>query len=188
MQRVVARRRGAAADEWAAPDAGQADLRQDYLTFLAAEPGGMWRGCRSGRLTGSALVVDPSLRRVLLTLHPKVGRWLQLGGHCEPGDATMVAVAIREAVEEGGIAGVRIDPEPLNLDIHPIECVRGVPNRHLDVQFLAIAPAGAEPVISDESLDLHWWPMDALPPGNDEVGIAQLVQRAATRLGYAVRP
>jgi len=170
---------------WAAPDADQADLRQEYLDFLAAEPDGMWRACRAGHLTGSALVVDPSRRRVLLTLHPKVGRWLQLGGHCEPGDRTMVAVALREAVEEGGIAGVRIDPHPLNLDIHPIECVRGVPNRHLDVQFLAIAPADAEPVISTESLDLRWWPMDALPPGSDEVGIASLVQRAAARLEYA---
>jgi 8-oxo-dGTP pyrophosphatase MutT (NUDIX family) len=167
---------------WTPPDAGQAELRQEYLEFLAAEPGGMWRACRAGHLTGSALVVDPSRRQVLLTLHPKVGRWLQLGGHCEPGDRTMVAVALREAVEEGGIAGVRIDPEPLNLDLHPIECVRGIPNRHLDVQFLAIAPAGAEPVISDESLDLRWWPMDALPPGSDEVGIARLVQRAAARL------
>jgi hypothetical protein len=42
-------------------------------------------------------------------------------------------------------------------------------------------------VISDESLDLRWWPMDALPPGSDEVGIARLVQRAAARLGYAAR-
>jgi 8-oxo-dGTP pyrophosphatase MutT (NUDIX family) len=165
-----------------APDGGQAALRDEFLAFLGAEPDAMWRSCRAGHLTGSALVVDPARRRVLLTLHHKVGRWLQLGGHCEEGDATLAGVARREAVEEGGISGVTVDPDPLDLDIHPIECVRGIPNRHLDVRFLALAPAGAEPVISDESLDLRWWPMEALPPTAAADGIDRMVALAATRL------
>jgi 8-oxo-dGTP pyrophosphatase MutT (NUDIX family) len=127
-------------------------------------------------------VVDPDRRAVLLTLHPKVGRWLQLGGHCDPGDRTMASVALREAVEEGGIAEVELDPDPLDLDIHPIECVRGIPNRHLDVRFLVRAPAGAEAVISAESLDLRWWPMDALPAGCNADGIGRMVRLAADRL------
>jgi 8-oxo-dGTP pyrophosphatase MutT (NUDIX family) len=167
---------------WSAPDAAQDALRREYLEFLAAEPDGMRRACRTGHLTGSALVVDPDQGRVLLTLHPKVGRWLQLGGHCEDGDTTMAGVALREAVEEGGIAGVTIDPDPLDLDIHPIECVRGIPNRHLDVRYLALAPAGAEPMISDESLDLRWWPMDALPPAAERDTIGRMVRVAAARL------
>jgi 8-oxo-dGTP pyrophosphatase MutT (NUDIX family) len=166
---------------WQAPSAHQDGLRAEFLEFLAAEPGAMWRACRTGHLTGSALVVDPIRRAVLLTLHPKVGRWLQLGGHCEPADATLAGVALREAVEEGGIAGVVVDPDPIDLDIHPIECVRGIPNRHLDVRFLALAPAGSEAVISDESLDLRWWPIDALPPDCDE-GTYRLIHTAATRL------
>lgn len=168
-------------NDWTAPDTEQQELRREYLGFLAAQPDGMRRACRSGHLTGSALVVDPYERRVLLTLHPKVGRWLQLGGHCEEADQTLTGVALREAVEEGGIADVTVDPDPLDLDIHPIECVRGIPNRHLDVRFLVTAPAGAEPVISDESLDLRWWPMDALPPDADD-SIVRMVRRAAARL------
>ncbi len=166
---------------WTPPDDGQHALRQQYLDFLADRPDGMRRACRSGHLTGSALVVDPHERRVLLTLHPKVGRWLQLGGHCEDADRTLAGVALREAVEEGGIADVTVDPDPLDLDIHPIECVRGIPNRHLDVRFLVTVPAGAEPVISDESLDLRWWPMDALPPDADD-SIVRMVDRATERL------
>lgn len=166
---------------WRAPTADQDGLRAEFLEFLAAEPGAMWRACRTGHLTGSALVADPIRRAVLLTLHPKVGRWLQLGGHCEPGDSTLAGVALREAVEEGGIAGVVVDPDPIDLDIHPIECVRGIPNRHLDVRFLALAPAGSEAVISDESLDLRWWPIDALPPDCDE-GTYRMIRTAAARL------
>jgi hypothetical protein len=40
-----------------------------------------------------------------------------------------------------------------------------VPTRHFDVQFLAIAPAGAEPVRSSESMDLQWFGWDDLPSG-----------------------
>jgi len=166
---------------WIPPDLEQGALRREFLDFLAGHPDGMWRSCRDGHLTGSALVVDAARRRVLLTLHPKVGRWLQLGGHCDPGDATLAGVALREAVEEGGIAGVQLDPDPLDLDIHPIECVRGVPNRHLDVRFLVLAPDGAEAVISDESLDLRWWSMDALPDGC-EASIRRMVRMASRRL------
>ena len=44
----------------------------------------------------------------LLTLHPRLGRWVQLGGHCEDGDADIAAAALREAREESGIDGLTI--------------------------------------------------------------------------------
>jgi hypothetical protein len=56
--------------------------------------------------------------------------------------------------------------------VHPITCSLGVPTRHFDVRFVVRAPAGATPVRSDESLDLRWWPVDALPP--DPTGTAGL--------------
>ena len=60
----------------------------------------MSRECRAGHLTASSLVLNASRTHVLLTLHPKVGRWLQLGGHCEPADRSLRDAAVREAVEE----------------------------------------------------------------------------------------
>jgi 8-oxo-dGTP pyrophosphatase MutT (NUDIX family) len=105
---------------------------------------------------------------VLLTLHPRVGRWVQLGGHCEPGDATLAAAALREATEESGIADLRLDPVPVHLDVHPITCSLGIATRHFDVRFVATAPARGVPVRSDESVDLRFFPVDALPPDADD--------------------
>jgi 8-oxo-dGTP pyrophosphatase MutT (NUDIX family) len=128
------------------------------------------------------VVVDPSRSSVLLTLHPRVGRWVQLGGHCEPGDHTLLDAAAREAREESGIGALSFDPQPLGLDIHPITCSLGVPTRHFDVRFLAVAPPGAQPTVSDESLDLRWFRWDALP-GDIDPELAGLFAAARARLG-----
>jgi 8-oxo-dGTP pyrophosphatase MutT (NUDIX family) len=149
---------------WAPADPGQQALRQAFLGFLAARPDGCARSCEPGHLTASAVVLSQDGSQVLLTLHPRVGRWVQLGGHCEEQDAGLAAAALREATEESGVTGLVIDPEPLHLDVHPITCSLGVPTRHFDVRFLLRAPAGATPVRSAESTELAWWPVHAAPP------------------------
>ncbi len=153
---------------WSPPDSAQAALREAYLGFLAARPDATQRSCAAGHLTASAVVMPADRSTTLLTLHPRVGRWLQLGGHCEPGDISMAQAALREAVEESGITDLRVVSDPIHLDVHPITCSLGVPTRHFDVQFLVIAPPGAQPVISDESLDLRFFPIDDLPPDTDD--------------------
>lgn len=150
-------------ERWRPIDAGQEALRQAFLGFLAARVDACSRSCAAGHLTASAVVLDATKERVLLTLHPRVGRWLQLGGHCEPTDTTLMAAALREATEESGIAGLRIEPEPVHLDVHPVTCSLGVPTRHFDVRYVVRAPMAARPVRSDESIDLQWWPVDMLP-------------------------
>jgi coenzyme F420-0:L-glutamate ligase len=159
-----------------------AAVRQGFLGFLASRPDAMWRSSAPGHLTASALIVDPSRGAVLLTLHPRVGLWVQVGGHCEPGDHTLLDAAAREAREESGIGSLSFDPTPLGLDVHPITCSLGVPTRHFDVRFLAVAPEGAEPVRSDESLDLKWFGFDELPDGTSSE-LPRLLQVARLRLG-----
>ena len=162
---------------WEAPSRAQGSLRHAVLAFLDARDDACLRECVPGHITASALVLDESGDQVLLTLHPRLGRWVQLGGHCEADDGDIVAAALREATEESGIEGLRIEPELVAIHVHPVTCSLGVPTRHLDLQFAAYAPAGAQIAVSDESVDLRWWPADSLPAGSDEA-LAYLVARA----------
>ncbi|MBF6194924.1 NUDIX domain-containing protein [Nocardia sp. CDC186] len=142
-------------------------LREAMLAFLGSAPRGCLREHAPGHITASAVVFSHDGREVLLTLHPRVGRWIQLGGHCEERDETVADAALREATEESGIAGLRLEPGLYGAQAHPITCSLGVPTRHLDLLFRITAPAGALPVRSHESTDLRWWPVHALPTDAD---------------------
>ena len=185
---------GAAADAgrllsgWTPPNARQDAVRTDFLALLA-EHGrrAAERDLRVGHLTASTLLLDDARERVLLTLHPLAGKWFQLGGHIEPGDATVAQAAGREAAEESGVAGITLGPVPINLDVHPTTCRdsrRGLgPSVHWDIQHVAFAPPGAPARRSEESLDLAWFPLDTLPDGADHV-VRGLVARVR-ELGHA---
>ena len=166
--------------DWRAPDAAQDSLRHAVLAFVHGRSDACRRECVPGHVTASALVLDHTGSQVLLTLHPRLGRWVQLGGHCDEDDPHVVAAALREATEESGVDGLRIDPELAAIHVHPVTCSLGVPTRHLDLQFVAHAPAGARIAISDESDDLRWWPAGALPDGADHA-LEYLVARARAR-------
>ncbi|MDQ0686142.1 ADP-ribose pyrophosphatase YjhB (NUDIX family) [Streptomyces achromogenes] len=156
---------------------GQEELCQTYLDHLAARPDGVWKACADGHVTASALVIDPERGRVLLTLHKKMRMWLQTGGHCEPGDATLADAALREGTEESGVPGLSLLPGgPVRLDRHHTPCAW-----HYDVQYAALAPAGAVETISDESLDLRWFAYDEVGSVAD-TSVVRLLEAARARL------
>ncbi|MDH6242441.1 NUDIX domain-containing protein [Mycobacterium sp. OTB74] len=162
--------------DWQAPDPEQDSLRHALTAFAAARPDACRRACEPGHITASALVLDHTRTQALLTLHPRLGRWVQLGGHCEDIDPDIRAAALREASEESGIDGLTITEMPAALHVHALTCSLGVPTRHLDMQYLAFAPAHAEIHCTDESIDLRWWPLDGIP--DDDAGLTALVRHA----------
>ena len=167
---------------WRPDDAGQEEQRRRYVAHLREHPDGLGRACYPDHLTASTLVLSADGRSTLLTLHAKAGRWFQLGGHCEDDDTTLLGAARREATEESGIAGLVLDPLPVHLSAHDVPfCDPRGGARHLDVRFVAVAPAGAPAEASEESLDLRWWPVDDLP--DPDPGMVELVAVARARLG-----
>jgi 8-oxo-dGTP pyrophosphatase MutT (NUDIX family) len=170
---------------WRATSEAAELARKRTQELLAAGPVAMTREHRPGHVTASALIVDEQ-RRVLLCLHGRLGMWMQVGGHCEATDGTLAQAALREATEESGIAGLRLDPDPIDVDIHPVRCSPGGgapagPTHHYDVRFLAVCPPGAVEQISDESADLAWFTAATLPSPLAD-GVVQQLAPAFARL------
>ena len=152
-------------DEWVAPDAPQESLRGEYVRFLAEGEGVAVR--REGgpqHVTASAFVFNHDLTHLLLCFHKKGQFWVQVGGHIEPGDAHLAATAQREAEEESGIYGLEaLTKFPCDLNRHDLTSAFGRCTTHWDVGFMFRAPAGAQPVVSDESEDVQWFDPSHLP-------------------------
>lgn len=166
---------------WAAPTPAQEGLRQQYVAHLTAHADGVFRECRPHHLTASTLVLSDDGARVLLTLHAKAHRWFQFGGHLEAGDTTLLGAATREATEESGLVGLRLDGVPVQLSDHEVPfCGGDTGVHHLDVRFLALVPADAVHAVSEESLDVRWWPADDLP--DPDADLVELVALARERL------
>jgi 8-oxo-dGTP pyrophosphatase MutT (NUDIX family) len=169
---------------WTPPNAEQERLRGHYLAYLAGNADAMQRTCRPAHLTASVLLVSPDHSRALLTLHKRLGRWLQTGGHCEGHDATLADAALREGTEEGGISQLSLDPVPVVLSAHEVPaCGDSGPATHLDVQYVAVAAHTAWK-ISEESDRLAWVDMAAHVAGRGDYEIDDSVR---TLMEYSMK-
>lgn len=123
----------------------------------------------AGHFTGSAWLVSADGKRALLTHHRKLQRWLQLGGHAD-GDHDLAAVALREAEEESGLPGLTLaSADIFDLDRHWIPERKDVPGHwHYDVRYVVVAGDNEAFVVSEESLELAWRPVDEIAKDQDE--------------------
>lgn len=149
-------------------EAGRLAALRAQLDEDAGDP--MSRANMRGHVTTSALVLDPTLTHTLLIHHRLIGRWLQPGGHYEPGQG-LWASALREVAEETGASQLSAHPAwgsalPLDIDSHPIAAN---PRKgegahwHHDYAYLVIAPLAQE--LAPQLAEVHgaaWRPLAEL--------------------------
>ena len=130
-----------------------------------------------GHITGSAWILDSTGTRALVTHHKKLNIWVQLGGHAD-GDPDVEQVAYREAVEESGLVGLQfVEQELFDIDIHQIPS-RGpeAAHYHYDCRFL-FRVVDDHYIVSDESHDLLWVPLDEMCRVTTEPSITRMVDK-----------
>jgi 8-oxo-dGTP pyrophosphatase MutT (NUDIX family) len=140
------------------------------------------RGRLDGHFTASAWLVDRSGTRLLMTHHRKLGIWLQLGGHAD-GDRDLARVALREAEEESGLAGLAVEPDIFDLDRHWIPERKGVPGHwHYDVRYVVRTGDSEAFVVSDESHALAWRPIvDVAEEGTYDASLRRMARKWLSR-------
>jgi 8-oxo-dGTP pyrophosphatase MutT (NUDIX family) len=151
-------------------NADQRELYREYRDLIAADDQSLDRARLQGHFTASALLVDPMRAQVMLVMHPRVKRWLQMGGHIESTDRSFRDAALRESQEESGYAHSEVGEFPVQLDRHDVVCKSPtgevIHSVHWDVQFLALLDSGQVRQITEEA-QTRWWGFDESVPGID---------------------
>lgn len=170
----------AALQDYRGVDEREEQHRRTILAQVEATPQWWHRETLPGHVTGSAFVVDPTVRRVLLHHHLKLDRWLQFGGHDE-GERSPVETAVRELAEESGLGSFEFFGEPaiFDLDVHEIPARGAMPaHDHLDVRFLFVASPDQELQPADgESRTLAWLVLEEAAIRMNEEGADRVIAK-----------
>jgi 8-oxo-dGTP pyrophosphatase MutT (NUDIX family) len=121
----------------------------------------------NGHVTGSAYVVDPGMRSILLVYHLGLLRWLQPGGHLDEGELPWDAAA-REAVEETGIGGLQALPwhsqnknAPIDFEVNniPANVKRNEPAHfHYDFRYVFLGRQNQQLTLQEsEVANARWY-------------------------------
>ncbi len=152
-----------------------------------------------GHITASAFLLSADLRSVLLVWHTTLRRWLQPGGHVEPGDPDVVAAALREVEEETALRGCTPLGDGLfDVDVHAIPPRTGKRvepgHEHFDLRIALVVPEDATAVAGDGVSEVRWIALDAfdalVASGELETdaSVLRAVERLRRHVGAGHRP
>ena len=132
-------------------------------------------------VTGSALIVHPDTRRVLLRWHPRQQAWLQVGGHGDPGENDPLGIARREAAEETGLADLAPWPDPQlrHVVIVSVPAAGADPaHEHADVRFFLATRAPDAVVPEAPDAPLRWLTLGGARELTTEPNLLETLDRA----------
>ncbi|WP_030209133.1 NUDIX domain-containing protein [Streptomyces sp. NRRL S-87] len=113
-------------------------------------------------LPGVTAVVFDGEGRVLLGRRADTGGWSVIGGISEPGEQP-AETAVREVYEETAVRCVA-ERVVLVQCLQPVTYANGDACQYMDITFRCRAVGGEARVNDEESLDVAWFAVDALPP------------------------
>ncbi|MGC5345522.1 NUDIX hydrolase [Streptomyces sp. DT24] len=116
-------------------------------------------------LPGVSAVVFDDAGRVLLGRRSDTGKWSLIGGIPEPGEQP-ATTAEREVYEETAVHCVA-ERVVLTQALKPVQYPNGDHCQYLDITFRCRATGGEARVNDEESLEVAWFELDALPPLSD---------------------
>ena len=159
-------------------DENEAMMLIDIMEFVNQHNNCFDRELNVGHITGSAWIIDLERTHALLTHHRKLDRWLQLGGHSD-GDSNTLEVALREGREESGLEKIRpVHEDIFDVDVHLIPARKSEPDHyHYDIRFLLEADRSTPLVVSEESNDLAWIPLDEIEKLVSDESILRMLRK-----------
>ncbi|NKQ26300.1 NUDIX hydrolase [Streptomyces galbus] len=140
----------------------------DFIRALRASAGQqlLW-------LPGVTALVFDDRGRVLLNRRTDTRKWSVIGGIPEPGEQP-AACAVREVYEETAVRCV-VERVVLVQALSPVTYGNGDVCQYMDITLRCRAVGGEARVNDDESLDVGWFAVDALPELN-EFGLTRIKQ------------
>jgi len=159
-------------------DIDEANMLSETISFVETHTNCFERTLTIGHITASAWITDEKQELALLCHHKKLNKWLQLGGHCD-GNSNVKEVALKEAQEESGLQNFQFKTEAIfDIDIHKIPQHKNVAEHlHYDIRFWLLANAELSLIVSSESKDLKWIPIEEIHQYNNERSIIRMVEK-----------
>jgi len=159
-------------------EAETADLPRILALAEAAED--PWRREIPLHVTASALIVHPPTARVLLRWHERQQAWLQVGGHGDPGESDPLAIALREAGEETGLADLAPWPDAAlrQAVIVNVPAGNGEPaHEHADLRFFLATEAPEAARAENEHAPLRWLSLAQAREATSEANLREALTR-----------
>ena len=157
--------------------------RRAILDFLDTAEKPFSRENTLAHMTASSWIVNRERTKVLLCYHNIYDSWSWTGGHAD-GNTDLLAVAVKEAIEETAVRSVRpvsekiFSLEILTVDGHEKHSAYVSSHLHMNITYLLEADGDSElRVCEGENSAVRWFSLEEAPEASSEGWMIRRVYR-----------